>query len=334
MSKSENNFTPTLDMIESELAREQHRRSRIIAIFAIVSVVLSLSVAYALRQGGLAFTREVQVLDCTYEGEAAHIHDEYCYDEYGDLVCTMPEHELHVHTEDCYDEEGNLICGEDAYTHEHVHGPGCFVTVTVEEDDPEYEMDEEYGDEYYDEDYDEYYEDEASDPATLGDPVDDMEYEDEAITETEEVEEEVAKPSQSFKTELRDEEDNPIIGVQVEAPEGALPEGATMKVDLTTTDEIEETVYDAVYSETTGRILAVQAIDITFYDGVGERIKPEKPLSVKLTSDLITGGEANMVVHVDDDGNAEIITVLDEEEIVEREVVVEEDELVFESEEF
>ena len=324
MSKSENTFTPTLDMLESELAREQHRRSRVIAIFAIVSVVLSLSVAYVLRQGGRAYTREVQVLDCTFDGEAAHIHDEYCYDEYGDLVCTMPEHELHVHTDDCYDEEGNLICGEDAYTHEHVHGPGCFVTVTVEEDDPEeYESSEEYDDEYY--------EDEVSDPESLGDPVDGVDSE---TIEDEEAEVPVAMPSQSFKTELRDEEDNPIIGVQVEAPEGALPEGATMKVDLTTTDEIEETVYDAVYAETTGRILAVQAIDITFYDGVGERIKPEKPVSVKLTSDLITGGEANMVVHVDEDGNAEIITVLNEEEIIEREEIVEEDELIFESEEF
>lgn len=338
MSLKNDSLAPTLDMLEAELAREHHRRNHIIVAFAMVAIAVSLSVAYTLRQGGLAFTREVQVLDCSYDGEAVHTHDAYCYDEDGNLVCTMPEMELHVHDDDCYDEEGNLICGMDAYTHEHVHGSGCFTTITVTEDDPEEAYDE-YGE--YSEDV--YYEDEEpSNPEDLGDEAYGTEdvstqpeqVEAEAVVAKSEEEGSLERPKQSFQIELTDEQNNHIVTVTAEAPEGALPAKAAMEVEITTTDEIEETIYDAVYSETTARVIALQAVNITFYNEDGERIQPDEPVSIKLTSELISGGEANLVIRLTEDGEAEVVSVLDEEELSERDETVGEDELVFEATEF
>lgn len=54
-----------------------------------------------------------------------HHHDEYCYNDAGELICTLTENEEHTHTEDCYDEEGNLNCTK-AEIVEHQHNENCY----------------------------------------------------------------------------------------------------------------------------------------------------------------------------------------------------------------
>ncbi len=69
-----------------------------------------------------------------------HRHDESCYDEDEELICGLEEEEVlppHEHDEDCFDEDGNLVCGE-VEVLEHVHGPECFITITLDEDEADY----------------------------------------------------------------------------------------------------------------------------------------------------------------------------------------------------
>lgn len=88
-----------------------------------------------------------------------HTHTKDCYDKDGKLVCDLPEVELHTHTDACYtdvrkltcgkeesDEHQHtdacytvtgreLTCGKEEITENHVHGPGCFTTILVPNDE-------------------------------------------------------------------------------------------------------------------------------------------------------------------------------------------------------
>ena len=104
------------------------------APFALLSCLVVLMVVALLHAKGIAMTKETRALSCPVEGAVAHQHDASCYDDSGVLVCTLPEAKEHQHGADCYDDEGALVCGLEELTETHVHGPGCFVTVQV--DDP------------------------------------------------------------------------------------------------------------------------------------------------------------------------------------------------------
>ena len=67
-------------------------------------------------------------LSCDPDGVVAHTHDDWCYDEEGNLICTLPELEEHQHTDDCLDSEGNLVCGLEEVLETHSHGPECLST--------------------------------------------------------------------------------------------------------------------------------------------------------------------------------------------------------------
>lgn len=71
---------------------------------------------------------------CSVEGEVAHQHDSYCYDEDGTFWCTLAELEGHVHAESCYVNESsatdqnttadaNLMVEETA----HEHTEACWI---------------------------------------------------------------------------------------------------------------------------------------------------------------------------------------------------------------
>ncbi|MBR3318511.1 MAG: hypothetical protein IKG21_11900 [Atopobiaceae bacterium] len=88
-----------------------------------------------------------------------HTHGDECYDADGNLICNQPEVELHTHTDECYSDKRELTCGQEesddhkhtdeCYTvvgreltcgkeeikENHVHGPGCFTTITVEDEE-------------------------------------------------------------------------------------------------------------------------------------------------------------------------------------------------------
>ena len=137
--------------------RSTHNRRMGIAALMLVSLVIACAVVDVVKQQGSAATNVKTVLDCQFSGVAAHTHGTECYDEDGSLVCPLPELALHVHDHSCYQEERvlvceldgseghehsegcyqtglNLVCGQEEVTQEHVHGPGCFATIEVEEE--------------------------------------------------------------------------------------------------------------------------------------------------------------------------------------------------------
>ena len=115
----------------SRMLHNQKARRRILTAFSCLSVLVALVVARALtfRANSLTATVEAAVLDCKFEGEAAHTHTADCYDAEGELVCPLEERELHTHTADCYNKKGKLVCGKEELTEEHVHDEDCFVAM-------------------------------------------------------------------------------------------------------------------------------------------------------------------------------------------------------------
>ena len=143
------------------------------------------------------------------------------------------------------------------------------------------------------------------------------------------------------------------VSVRVEADEGTFPAGTTMVLKaVEDLDAVAEAVTETVensdpsvsadgadhQSEQTEdsknnngteekknlKTYGFQAVDITFLDKDGKEIQPAKPVRVALTSkiaeqvkeDAKTGAvEDPVVVHVDDDGNAEQMELLAPEEI-------------------
>ena len=93
------------------------------------------------------------------------------------------------------------------------------------------------------------------------------------------------------------------VSVEASAEAGTFPEGTEMQV----TAVQDASVADVVNETVEGTVAGIKAVDISFYYE-GEEIQPAegKSVSVKLTAEGL--GEAeNEIVHIDDDGNAEII---------------------------
>ncbi|MBR0136796.1 MAG: hypothetical protein IJM15_00070 [Erysipelotrichaceae bacterium] len=91
------------------------------------------------------------------------------------------------------------------------------------------------------------------------------------------------------------------VTVSVEAPYNAFPKGTVMVVRPVK----EEEVIDAVNSTVNG-VRNVQAIDITFYYK-GTEIEPAVPIKVSLISSIIKDALSSAVVHIDGDGEAEVV---------------------------
>ena len=92
------------------------------------------------------------------------------------------------------------------------------------------------------------------------------------------------------------------VSVSVEADEGAFPIGTTMTVR----EVGEEDILDSVSDLVDGEIVRVKAVDITFYDRYGYEIEPAIPIRVSMSASAVEEAEP-VVVHVDDEGEAEII---------------------------
>ena len=240
-----------------------------------------------------------RVLTCTLPETAGHAHTDACYDEDGNLTCTLPEEPAHTHSDACYETRttDQLICGMEETTEEHVHGPACFETVTVELPDPEPEP-----------------EPTTTTPA-------------EPETSVSATPEEDPTPAQEFTDVLKKKDENGneyvYLVVQVKAPQGALPKGAAMSlahVDLSKKDDLTgltaQQKLDEVLRKEAGEEAAfvqTDAVDISFHDAEGNRVDPAKKVEVRITtanirtfSDQRTAGDeavANnnlLVLHVVD----------------------------------
>ena len=123
-----------------------------------------------------------------------------------------------------------------------------------------------------------------------------------------------AKPAQSFEIACGD------VTVEVSAPKGAFPEGTVMEVKPVDDSE----VIDAINNAVKGESRVVKAVDISFYCD-GNEIEPDVPIQVSLKSAEIAQTEEPVLVHVDDNGEAEVVKQLEN---------TDEDEVAFESNEF
>ena len=130
--------------------------------------------------------------------------------------------------------------------------------------------------------------------------------------------EDAAMPAQSFSADLKDAKGNVVLTVAVEAPEGAFPAGTTMKIDGVDSDVIQGAVDEAIAKKTDAWITRTQAVDITFHDAEGGEIEPQREITVKFASELIAGSEDSLVVHVDDNGGADVVEPLTKGELTQR----------------
>ena len=107
--------------------REHKEYRRWLSVFLCLAVVIAAGTVALLTRPGVAMTRTETILDCRFDGVAAHTHTEDCY-ENGVLVCPLPERELHAHDESCYQTETFLICGLEE-SEGHVHDASCLTQV-------------------------------------------------------------------------------------------------------------------------------------------------------------------------------------------------------------
>ena len=102
------------------------------------------------------------------------------------------------------------------------------------------------------------------------------------------------------------------VNVTVTADEGAFPEGATMSVrrvwDADALSEIRESVADDFV-----KVRRVQLVDIAFYDAGGNEIEPRIPVSVVISVSEINDDQSAVVVHMDDEGQTQIVADTDVE---------------------
>ena len=298
------------------------------------------------------------ILVCPLEERAYHQHDDSCYTETRELVCGFEESEGHTHTDACFDEEGNLICGleeSEGHTHTdacyqvtreltctkqettetHVHGPGCFREVTVQDSD----------DTTDDTNADTPSGGSADDKATNEDKQQSGEF-----------------PAQTFTQEFKDEDDTFVLRVDVDAPEGSLPAGSTMQAKLVEPEDItkkQQSAVDAALArKVDGKVLDQLAVDIAFCDADGQEVEPSKKVIVTLTSPLMDTQDEATVVHVNDlterqlaaqqkaldagktpeqaepKRTAKAVEALDDRELAKRDLSLDDNQLSFESDQF
>jgi len=118
-------------------------------------------------------------------------------------------------------------------------------------------------------------------------------------------------PARTFKSEV-EAADGSSVTVTVSAPEGALPEGTTMRVEPVADDDVldaakAEAAASADLPEGSARALAV---DITFEDADGNEVEPAKDVHVSMVAKEAVEQAVDdqvAVVHVDADSNAKLV---------------------------
>ena len=253
------------------------------------------------------YTEEKRLI-CEQDGVEEHVHTEDCYETAEVLTCGQQE--LHTHTEECYDEEGQLVCGLFELK-DHVHSDSCFKEVDMRAEEVA-QMDDEEADQLQ-------AEEDTSTTENINVP-------DEGNTKKEEATKEEGTAYPDMPAQTFEDTDGKIT-VSINAPEGAFPAGTTMKVQTVENQQMLDTIADAAQAN----VKEVQAVDITFYDLDGKEIEPAKPIRVTLASDMIKETEDPVVVHVDDQGEAELVEPLTEQNLTEE---LADNEIAFEADQF
>lgn len=258
------------------LNNRAHEQKRM--LYTCLGILICIGVALILRKLALAQIHTERVLDCPVQGTVAHLHDESCYDEDGELVCPLPEIEYHAHDEECYTEVRTLVCGLEEgpdHTHddgcydieyeltcdrpeiteEHVHGPGCFQTITIDDDS------------------------ETPDGMRSGTTTD---------------------HSGGVKMIC----EGKTARVTIDAPAGAgIPDGSTAQVTELAegTDEYEAHQEMALEALSVDDATLARFFDVTILNPEGEEIQPQAPVRVKIQlTNAPTDGTPPVAVHFGD----------------------------------
>lgn len=109
-------------------------------------------------------------------------------------------------------------------------------------------------------------------------------------------EEEVKMPAVSFNEHANG------LNIIIDAPEGAFPEGTKVEI----TPVYDEAVVEAAEEVIDGEAKTAIAVDISF-KYKDEEIEPLIPISVKMFSDVIETADNTHVVHISDDGEANLV---------------------------
>lgn len=298
----------------SELLRSHNRYVKFLIALSCVAVGVGLGVFISMRQTGVAKVHEVRVLECPYEGIAAHTHNADCYDEEGNLVCPLDERELHVHDESCYTEERTLACGLEE-SEGHAHTEACYgkdneLTCGLEESEGHVHTDACY---------------ETTRTLTCGK---------EEITEEhvhgpgcfktilvpdgeEEEDAEAVSGAQVLTGQLlrinEHNEEEAVLVVSVKAPAGMLVANAALElseVDQADAEHVAEQV-DAVVKREVGEDAAVKellAAKMALKDAEGNDVAPAGTIEVKLGAALVRDADELVLVQIMEDGTARLVT--------------------------
>lgn len=118
--------------------------------------------------------------------------------------------------------------------------------------------------------------------------------------------EEEEEPTDYFQT-LNEESG---VQVTVEAPMGALPTLAELRVEPVEIEDVRDTV-NALYDDEVEILLAM---DISFWL-YGQEIEPEEPVRVKITAEELEGRDDLALIHLPDEDEPEALELIDEEDL-------------------
>lgn len=208
---------------------------------------------------------EERTLVCGREETPGHTHTDECYDEEGNLTCGQEETPGHTHTDECYEVTQTLTCGQEEVTEEHVHGPSCFVTITVPVDD--------------------------EDAAELT-----------AATEAPSREQTI---TQELRRKDENDNEYVYLRASVVAPAGTLPANAALKVTEVSAADVQATTpqIEALIARELGADTAIKRTDfatLALTDADGNEVEPSGTVEVKLSTALIRESDELVIVQLPD----------------------------------
>ena len=221
------------------------------------------------------YTEEKRLICGQQEGVNEHVHTEECYETVEVLTCGQQE--LHTHTEDCYDKDGQLVCGL-LELKNHVHGDSCFKEVEMSDQEAAQENDGEEA-ELQAEEEDQLHDEETTENNSSAEVI---EKEETAYSDM---------PAQTF------EDTDGKITVSINAPEGAFPAGAKLKVtEFAKGTEDYEYAWKTVLADKQAKGESIDfsnlsALDISILDADGNEIEPAVPVQVEMTIKELPGVE-------------------------------------------
>ena len=104
-------------------------------------------------------------------------------------------------------------------------------------------------------------------------------------------------PAQSFNDSVAG------MNVSVDAPEGTFPKGTSMRLSAISDSQAVSAANDAI----DGEVKEAKGVDISFVNAEGNEIEPMGAVNVSISLASALEGESFSVVHLDDNGNSEMV---------------------------